>query len=164
MKIKILVGVLVVLIVLNLATVGSYVYLRWVKPPFREFPGFERPEMPRMHPRMRLDSKQREKMQGMRMKFFESVQPDQKRIGELRNEIFEMIQQDNVDTTAIDRKLGEIADLHKKIEMKAIEMLVRSRTFLSPQQFEFLYRMLDARPGGERPEPGMRRPEIDRFR
>jgi len=143
MKIKILVGLLIVLIVLNLATIGSYVYFRWVQPPAPEFP-FPPPHMKFPPPRaLQLRPDQRMKLNHLRGEFMKNTQPNRQEIARLRQDIIGLLLQEEVDTTAIYHKLEEISALQKKIEKQAIDLILKTREFLTPWQLSFIYTILD---------------------
>ncbi len=157
MKIKILVGLLIVLIVLNLATIGSYVYFRWVQPP--PPPEFPPPPPHRKFPpsrAMQLRPEQRIKLHRLRKEFMKEARPYRQEIGRLRQDIIGLLLQEEVDTAAIYRKLEEISALQMNIEKQAINLILKTREFLTPWQLSFIYTILDVYAD----TPGKRRPRM----
>ncbi len=157
MKIKILVTFLIFLIILNFATLGSYVYYRWIHPQRIEYPREFMPERPRMRP-PRLNSEQRKKLLHLRREFQKTTRPYLDEKSAIRGEIANLILQEPVDTAAIYDRLNQIEEIQKEIDIQAISMLIKTRQFLTPDQMSAFYAMLDMY--GNRPErrPGMMPP------
>jgi uncharacterized membrane protein len=139
-KVKILIGVLVFLIVVNLATIGSYVYFRVQHKPVdvvSNFPGrFPRP------PRLELDEAQRGQLVELRMSFENDTREISDEIAKTREEIYQMLRQDSVPMGSVEEKLRKVAELRIQVEQIAIKKLVEARHYLSPQQVDHLYRFL----------------------
>ena len=160
MKIKILAGILVFLIVLNLVTIGSYVYFRWMAPqrPPMMMPPMMREHWMRHHPR--FTPEQREKMRELHQQFLEEIAGDREAIFTLRREILEMLKQDTVDTALLARKLDSISIYRGRIERKGLEMLYRTRHILPFAQRQEFYRMLERVGGFYWHRPGMHAPRF----
>jgi uncharacterized membrane protein len=139
-KLKILIGVLVFLIVVNLATIGSYIYFRVQHEQAEfvgEFPGrFSRP------PDLDLDQKQRQQLLDLRMSFQKDTREISEEIRKTRGEIYQILKQDSVPMATVEEKLRKTANLRMQIEKIAIKKLVEARHYLSPQQMDHLYRFL----------------------
>ena len=147
MKLKILIGILVFLIAVNLATIGSYIY----------FQTRDHNELRRMHvpedfregfspPHLGLDHKQRQQLFELRKSFENETREYTENIRELREDIFSAIREDTVSLSVIEGKLDEISDLRKQIEKVAIKKLLEAKNHLSPLQRDHLYRFLLAEP------------------
>ena len=162
MKIRILIGALVILIVLNLATLGSYVYFRWVTPQHCEMP-------PLPHDRkffrmpMQFNEQQRQQLFELRDKFREKVEPYHHQIFELQKQISRQITIEEADTTVIYGNIKEISDLRTQIEKEAVQMLLHSREFLSPEQVSFLCRAIHEFSERRLKPPMMRREKFKKF-
>lgn len=140
MKLKILIGGLVFLIVLNLATIGSYIYFRVQHEPTEfvpDFPGrFPRP------PHLNLDRQQIHQLVEIRRGFQEDVRELSDEIAEIREEIYQNLKQNPVPMSGVEEKLQKVATLRMQIEKIAIKRLVEARNYLSPEQVDNLYRFL----------------------
>lgn len=160
MKLKILIGILVFLIVVNLATLGTYIYFRMQADDDRS------PVVPRAYhspgkfsspPILRLEPEQRQQLLELRMSLDEDTREYSERIRKLRNDIFMAVKDDSVSMDEIEKKLEEIAELRMQIEKAAISNLLEARRQLSPAQrdhlFRFLLRDFDGRPPFQR-KPG----------
>jgi Spy/CpxP family protein refolding chaperone len=145
MKIKILIGILLFLIILNLAVLGTYVYRQWInpvstqdfQPHHRMFSGNERAKL--HSPTMRLNSEQRQKMHDLRMHFREAVLPHRREITNLRAQIAQALLSDKIDTAMVYGRLDAIAREEEQIEKATIRMMLQTRQFLTNQQVSFLY-------------------------
>ena len=140
MKLKILVGVLVFLIVVNLATIGSYIYFRVQHKSVEVAPDL-RGRFPRP-PHLELDKAQRQQLLDLRMSFENDTREISDEIAKTREEIYEILKQDSVPIGVVEEKLTKVADLRMRIEKIAIKKLLEARHYLTPQQVDHLYRFL----------------------
>ncbi|MFZ0389824.1 MAG: periplasmic heavy metal sensor [Calditrichia bacterium] len=141
-KIKIFIGILIFLMIINLAVLGSYLYHRWSLPE-RTFPfSHERSAAMFDHSLPRLDREQRHQLRRLQHRFHETVSPFLQQRRQYRRDMFELLRQDELDTAAVYEKLKELNLVDQDIERKAVELLMETRQFLSPEQLSFLYHFL----------------------
>lgn len=150
MKIKVLVGALIFLIIINLATIGSYVYIqmRHHHAPYGERfqPPFAGPPLRGME--MGLDRRQRHELMRLLEELGDSTETLRGQVGNIEKEIFDLLQQEPVPTVQIEERMQQIADLRLQMSRRALAMFVKSKQFLTPEQQRHFYRMLiNARPG-----------------
>ena len=147
MKLKILVGILVFLIVVNLATIGTYLYYHF-KGNSTEFSGQFPPLGPRGEsPMAQLSQAQRKKLIELMDGFRSATGNLHDRIRTLEDEISELLQQDPVQKENIDTKLKEIADVRLDISKMAVAKLIEAKSFLNARQQEGFYNaILRSRP------------------
>jgi Spy/CpxP family protein refolding chaperone len=154
MKLKILVGILVLLIVVNLAALGSFLYMQWRNPPQPEFQRMGRG--PRFE--LNLDKSQRQQLRALLREFQTETKPINDQIHRLEDEIFELLQEDSVDPGGIEDKLKEIAALRLEISKRIVDKFRETRKFLSPVQQRHFYRsLMQVRPGPMGPGPRFQR-------
>lgn len=151
MKLKILIGILIFLIALNLATIGSYLYVQWRAPRFPAAP----PEALPPGPELRLDRAQQQQLRMLLRDFKQEVQPLERRAQELEERIFELLQEEPVSREEIEQHLQEISRLRFEISKRMLAKFEETREFLSPVQqkrfYELLMRARPAPPEGRRP-------------
>jgi Spy/CpxP family protein refolding chaperone len=159
MKIKLLVGVLVLLILINLATIGTHLYLRFFRheggPPGHLLPPGHMPPMMEQ-----MSEEQRHKLFALMDSFHEETDGLRKHTGELEGEAFKLLQQNPVQQEKVDAKLKELADVRLEISRKAVEKMIEAKSFLTPeQQQHFFDAVMSGRPPGQPPHggPGFRR-------
>lgn len=145
MKTKILVSVLLFLIVVNLATLGTYLYWRYSDHPMREesFPPLEGQEGMPMggagSPMLHLAPEQREQMMELMHGFREETRDIHQAIIVLEDQTFDLLQQDIVPIEKVDANLKELSALRFEMSRKATERLIKAKAFLSPQQQRMFY-------------------------
>lgn len=168
MKLKILIGALVFLIVVNLATLGSYIYFRiqHTPPPLIErFPPFGGgPPHWEGHSDVRLDltPEQRRQLQSLIREFQEESRELRfKKMGD-EERLMELLQADTLDTNVIEQTIQQISEEQFEIRRIAIRKLVKARTFLTPNQQKRFYLSLirgrGAFRGSHAPHPEMPTP------
>lgn len=163
MKLKILIGILLFLIVLNLATIGSFVYFRFTRES-RDYEGMPFSGRGRRgsfgkegHPEMRLAREDREQLRDLLYDFGEETSNLKIRIHDLEDQTFEAMQEDPVSRERVDSLLEEIADTQLEISKKATEALISAKSVLSPEQQEMFYNaILRVRPSPPGMGPGFR--------
>jgi uncharacterized membrane protein len=150
MKTKILIGILVFLILINLATIGTYLYLRATRPdagallPGEGFP----PGGPLRDPMAQLAPEQRERLGDLMRGFHEETRALHNQVRGLEETTFRLLHQDPVQNDSVDLALRRMADLRLDISRKAARRLIDAKAFLSPEQQDVLFdAIMKARPG-----------------
>lgn len=171
MKIKLLIVALVLLIAINLGTLGSYVYIQFFngkKPSPAEM--FRRPHFPPgERPDLSLKKEQRKQLRNLLMEFAEETESLRTQVMELEQQTFLLMQQTPVPMETVDQNLQELSDIRLQIMQRAVKKMINAKSFLTPeQQRHFFKAMTFSRPGmheGSRP-PGRRppRPDFKKFR
>lgn len=153
MKTKVLVGVLLFLIVVNLASIGTYLYQRYAGPPDGEM-GFPRGEMGRapfsrvQSPMMHLNAEQRQQMMELFRTFHEETRDLHQKIRALEEQTFDLLQEESVPMEAVDGNLHQLSNLRLEISRRATQNLIKAKSFLSPEQQRMFYGAItQARPG-----------------
>lgn len=166
MKIKALVGILVFLIVINVAAIGTFLYVHFTAPDDRDA-RFGRPGPRGMHggpfggghPLADLPDDQRQLLFDMMREFRESSHDHMQRAHELEDQAFELMRQDDVPKAQVDSLLEEIASIRVQVAKDATTRLLEVRGDLTPEQREHLYNaILRMRPkmGPDGPGQGRR--------
>jgi uncharacterized membrane protein len=153
MKLKVLAGVLVFLIVLNLATIGTFLYVHFTRAPGP--PALLAPEEIQRGPaRMgrpwfrRLPSEDRDELFSLLREFHAETRDLRTKLRSLENRIFEIMQNDPVAAAAVDSLLEEAAAVRLDISRVATRKLIEAKTILPPEeQRMFFDSILQARPG-----------------
>ncbi len=157
MKLKILVGILIFLIILNLATIGSYIYFQINKPESPHAEDFQPPGPGSGQfgppPRLQLDQQQRQQLRALLWEFKEDTQSLEEEILQLQGKIFQLMQRESVPEKEIYEKLADIANLRLEISKKATQKLINAKEFLTPVQQEHFYRALIMHAGPGKPGP-----------
>ena len=158
MKVKVLIGVLVFLIVLNLATIGSFVIMRWRADDrgtarIPRAPEASRIERGRDHarapvPPFRPSGEERRQLFALLEEFRADTEELRREMFVLEGRVFELMQRDEVPRAEVDSLLDEIAGVRTEIGRIAIDRLIESKAYLSPdQQQRFFDSILETRSG-----------------
>jgi uncharacterized membrane protein len=155
MKIKVLVGVLVFLVVLNLATIGTFLYMHFTRPepaPVAGNPGFspregfpiERMRKPWLH---RLPSENREALVGVLEELRAETQDLRDKMRGFEDEAFGLMQRDPVPVERVDSLLAVISQTRLEIGRIAARKLIEAKGVLPPEEERFFFEaILEARP------------------
>ena len=152
MKLKVLVGVLVFLIVLNLATIGTFLYMHFTRPelpPTADGPGFP----PRDHASMRkpwlhqLPSEDREALVGLLDELRLETEDLRTKMRDLEDRVFDLMQSDPVPVARVDSLLAEISQTRLEISRIATRKLIEAKGVLPPEEERIFFdAILQARP------------------
>ncbi len=164
MKVKILISILLVLIAINLGTIGTYVYLQI-------FRGKEKPEWKRPHtsrdfrpPRveMNLNQEQRQRLRQLLKEFQQENEKTRQEIWALEKDLFVLLEQDSVSLTEIKMNLQKISERRLKLMEAAVSKMIKAKSFLHPEQqkrfFDFIMESRPPLPPPDRPFPHTGRP------
>lgn len=152
MKTKVLVGILLFLIVVNLSTIGVFVYHTLQRGPRQLDDGpFEGGRPPGMmggeSPMMRMQPEVREQMHALMMKFREGIRDTEQRIVVLEDSTVAMLKIDPPPMDRINENLKKLSDLRLLINQKAVHNLLQAKSFLNPEQEDMFFRaIMQARP------------------
>ncbi len=161
MKTKVLVGVLLFLIIINLATLGTYLFITLTKPPEPRFPmgppgmmgqNFRGPMGP---DQLQLDDDQRRELMGHMMELHQETRALRDSVMELEREALELLKEETFSLDTVDRKLVQIAGLKLRMSQAAIRNVIQAKSLLTPEQQEFFISMIlrsqSRMPGGGPP-------------
>ena len=170
MKLRLLVGILVFLIIVNVAAIGTFLYVNFSKPEKGPRPGgpFGDKHFKRDHPLAKLSEEERQELFDHMRDFRESTRERFELTHQLEDEIFELMQAEPVATAQVDSLLEEIAAIRLQVAKDATRHMIEVRKDLTPEQREVLrHMMMRMRPGMGGPHggpPGFdgRRPPKDR--
>ena len=150
MKLKLLIGVLLFLIVLNLATIGSFVYKQWTQEQTYQTHrlGHRAPvriDGPRA---MRaLDPEKRQALRRLLDEFHEETGDLRDQIGRMETEAFALLERKTVPRDSLDMIMEQLSGLHLEISRRATDKLIEAKIHLDPRQQKMFFRMiLTARP------------------
>ena len=160
MKTKVLVGVLLFLIVINLSTIGVFVYHILYPPPKEgEIPPFEgRPPMGPgggASPMMNVKPEVMEHIHKLMAQFHEDVNGLQQQVFEIEDSTVAMLKNNPPPMDRVNENLKRASDLRLLISQKAVHNLLAAKSLLPPEhQDMFLRAIIQARPqagrmGGE---------------
>ncbi len=142
MKIKVLVTLLVILILINLGTIGSFFYFQYQHhremrhAPWEKFRGSRTPPI-------RLTPKQRKKLDSLRVEINRRNLPKMKEIRRLHHEVLTLYQADSVNLKEIIAKMREISEIRLQMEIETLKNMVKAKRYLLPGQQKYLYRLLE---------------------
>jgi uncharacterized membrane protein len=147
MKIKLLVGGLVFLIIINLATIGTFLYLQFnngeQKFKYRAQDSLMVP--PFLHPDSRgerLNKEQREKLFGMFEKFRNETKDVNEEIKVIQHEIQELLMSEEINEEELNAKMQKVAELRLSISRAAVKNIIEAKSFLTPEQVEHFVRAI----------------------
>jgi hypothetical protein len=160
MKTKILIGILVFLIIVNLATIGTFLYLKFARPGpdglAMPGDGGRPPGRAFRDPMAHLSADQRNKLNELMRGFHDESRALNDKVRDLEETTFRLLHESTIPNDSIDLTLRQMADLRLEISRKATQRLIAAKAFLDPAQQDILFdAIMKARPEfGGGPPPG----------
>ncbi|HLX13090.1 MAG TPA: periplasmic heavy metal sensor, partial [Bacteroidota bacterium] len=139
MNVKLLIGILIFLVIVNLATTGTYLFLtlRHHAEPAPVLGGGPPPPIP-----MDLSSDQQEKLHQLMRSFHDDTRAMHDSIKTVEDSTMSMLQHNPVDRQAIEALMATAASLHLRISERAVQSLMDAKAFLTPEQQKHFYNMI----------------------
>jgi uncharacterized membrane protein len=163
MKLKVLIGILVFLIAVNLATIGTFLYVQFSRGPAERVDWLDGPapmdaprpdRVPPASRRMRFHEEQREALRTLLHEFRSETEGLQDRARELESEAFELMQKDPVAKTDVDSLLKELSLVQYEISKAAAAKLIEAKEVLPPEQQIHFFNAIRRMHTGMREERG----------
>ena len=132
MKLKILVAILILLIIINLATIGTYLYYRFIGgPPGPMRPGGDLPSpFHRIDPMAELTQEQRVKVMSLLHDYEDQTKSQRDRIVGLEDQVFTLLDTTPVQQEKVTAAMKAIAEARLAISQVALQKLIESKSFL----------------------------------
>jgi uncharacterized membrane protein len=151
-KPKLLIGILIVLIVLNVATISSFFYANsQMKQREHSFPRLGAPpeaprpdgppDMPPAEP-IRLNAEERVRLMNQLQEFYEDTAELRRRVRDLETTAFALMERDSVPRAELDSILAEISDVRLEMRRFAVDKLIESKAHLTPHQQKHFFRAI----------------------
>ena len=158
MKVKVIVGVLIFLITVNLATLGSYIYYRWQEQKqiaqLQEFAGrdgiFPRSGRRGPMPRIRLKSDQKQQLRRLIQELQQQLAPDYLKVQQYQQKVFHALVADRPPMDSIQHYLKAIQNIQFRIKWATVQQIQQARSFLNEDQYRQLVRAAVMLPDGKR--------------
>jgi len=168
-KLKLLISVLLFLIVLNLATIGTFMYKQWKQEDTYRAPHAER----QLHSRSRrsgemrtLNPEKRQVLRRLLKELHEETENLQDEISRKQIEAFALLERETVPRDSLNMVLEQVSELRLEISRRATDKLIKAKVHLDPNQQKMFFRlilmsrtghdhgMFDQRPGNPRRDRG----------
>lgn len=150
MKIKFLVGALILLVIVNLAAIGTVIMMRARRLPMPERRGIRAvaPEGELRSRRTRIPREHREELMVQLHDLQQETEPFRERIADLEGQMFETLHAEQASEAVIDSLLSEISNVQFEMSKVATRKLIEAKEILPPEHWEMFFRaMLNARRG-----------------
>jgi len=141
MKVKVISGVLIFSLALNLAVIGTFVYKRFTGPDPHLFPRDRGGRMAFLND-MEIEDAEREKMIELFREFRKINRATQEEITPLEDKLFETLQNDSSDLKEAHEIMKMIGEKKLALSKNTLNHFLKVKSFLTPKQQGHFYRML----------------------
>jgi hypothetical protein len=168
MKIKVISGVLIFSLALNLAVIGTFLYRR-VLMTDHDFPPKDRiGGRTKFLKDMDLEDEKRTKLIEVFSEFRKTNKETAIQINALEDQLFETLKGESMDVDRAYLIMDQIGEKKLALGKKALDQFIKAKSFLSPEQQDHFYRMLmkgkpNPRFGKGKPSDGMPKERKERM-
>jgi uncharacterized membrane protein len=145
MKERTLTYLVVVLVVINVAALGTIIYQRLASPFWGRGHSEAMGIPPELSKGLRLNPTQREALMESRQRVDSLISPIHAEIGQKRQELLKEMDSSQPDTAQIDRLVTEIGALQVTIEKTMIHSFLENSKTFSPEQRDAFLKMINKR-------------------
>ncbi|MCI0494306.1 MAG: periplasmic heavy metal sensor [bacterium] len=136
---------LVFSVILNISTVVTFSYFRWVKTNKARSFSHGRDHRDYFNQQLGLTKAQADSMEILRSKFWQEIKPLRMQLDQARQELFEILKQDTLDDQKINVKIDEISEIQKLMQRKTIENFLQHQSILAPEQNKKFIEIMSSR-------------------
>jgi len=142
---KTLTWLLVFSILLNISTVVTFSYFRWVKSDKSRPSPQRRDHRDYFNQQLGLTAAQADSMENLRSRFWQEIKPLRMQLDQARQELFQVLKQDSLDDQKINLKIDEISEIQKLMQRKTIENFLQHQSILAPEQNKKFIEIMSSR-------------------
>lgn len=133
---KTLTWLLIFSVILNISTIVTFSYFRWIKPGTAPAPAFRSPFKGPLHEHLGLTESQYKQIHELRQNLMKDISPLRIQISLERRELIEALKPDTVDVEKVKGQVDRISDLQKQIQQQTITNLLQHQSILTKEQRE----------------------------
>ncbi len=142
---RILSWLLLISLVINISTLGTFSYYRWIRSDKTKRAESAIRHKDFWNKKLGITDEQSKKMDEIMKEFFAELKPLREEIRTKRIELAELIKQDTVVMERINDKVEQIAAIETTIHKKTVANLLRHRAILTSEQMAKLVDMVTSR-------------------
>ena len=140
-----LLWLLIISLVINISTLGTFGYYRWIRTGKEKRVESYRRHKDFWNKKLGINEEQSAKMEELRKEFFEELKPLMEEIKAKREELVVLIKQDSISIELVNEKIEQISAIETDIHKKAIANLLKHRAILTKEQTDKLIDMVTNR-------------------
>lgn len=142
---KTLTWLLVFSVILNISTIGTFGYFRWMKTGEQKPGSHKRDHRDYFNKQLGLTEAQSDSMGNLRTRFWQEIKPLRGELDQARKELFEILKQDSLNDQKVNVKIDEISEIQKLMQRKTIENFLQHQSILTPEQNKKFIEIMSSR-------------------
>ncbi|HEX9972804.1 MAG TPA: periplasmic heavy metal sensor [bacterium] len=136
---------LVFSVILNISTIGTFSYFRWMKTGKSRSFSHKRDHRDYFNQQLGLTAAQADSMENLRSRFWQEIKPLRMQLDQARQELFQVLKQDSLGDQKINLKIDEISEIQKLMQRKTIENFLQHQSILTPEQNKKFIEIMSSR-------------------
>jgi Spy/CpxP family protein refolding chaperone len=142
---KTLTWLLVFSVILNISTIGTFSYFKWMKTEKSRSFSHKRDHRDYFNKQLGLTEAQSDSMESLRSRFWQDIKPLRGQLDQARKDLFQVLKQDSLDDQKLNVKIDEISEIQKLMQRKTIENFLQHQSILTPEQNKKFIEIMSSR-------------------
>jgi len=142
---KTLTWLLIFSIIINISTLASYSYHRWLKPDRRSHRSFRSSHREALSKKLGLTEQQAQQVRELRSELWETIKPLRAQLHEERCKFMQEIKRDTVNIDEIYQSINRISEIQKQMQLKSVENMLAHQSILTPEQRKKFFELMSKR-------------------
>lgn len=142
---KTLKWLLIFSIIINISTLATFSYYRWLKPEKRTHYRDKSSRRESFNKMLGLTEQQSQQIKELRSALWEDIKPLKAQLNEKRQKFVQILKQDTVDIDSVYLQVDKISDIQKVMQIKTTENMLAHQSILTPEQRKKFFSMMTNR-------------------
>lgn len=142
---KTLSWLLIFSIIINISTIATFSYYRWFKMEKRTYATRRSTHRESLSKKLGLTEEQSKQFRELRSNFWKEIKPLKTQLNEERRHFVQLLKQDTVDTHEVYKKIDQISEIQKQMQLKTVENMLAHQSILTPEQRMRFFTMMTNR-------------------
>ena len=128
-------------IIINISTIATFSYYRWFKTEKHTY-GRQKSSRDSLSKTLGLTDEQSEKVKELRSELWKDIKPLRTQLNDERQQLVQFMKQDTVNLDSVYKKVDEISEIQKAMQIKTVENMLAHQSILTPEQRKSFFSMM----------------------
>jgi Spy/CpxP family protein refolding chaperone len=142
---KTLTWLLIFSVIINISTLATVGYHRWLKPKKQRFDRGRSSHQEFLSKKLGLTEEQSQQVQKLRSELWQQIKPLKSQLDDERRHFFQIQNQDSVNIEEIYNSIDKISEIQKQMQRKTAENMLAHQSILTPEQRKKFFSMMASR-------------------
>ena len=132
-------------IIINISTIATFSYYRWLKAEKRTYSRKRSSHRESFYKKLGLSEEQSEKVKQLRSDLWDEIKPLRAQLNEERRRFVQTLKKDTINIDEVYEKVAKIAEIQKAMQLKTVENMLAHQSILTAEQRKLFFSMMTRR-------------------